>query len=372
MSKSNQKASIKQILESVSRYGTLAEQEQKAHGTEPKDVTTDGDWDDTEQDKRPLDKKVGKEAIDTSKGENAPNETPDHDDEADKKNVFKGKGINEEHEDKKEKPSIDVEKIKDAADDSEVDVKAMKKLLDDSSDDKEFVKEALEIFQATINASVDAKAEAMANYASSLVAEAIEHEITIMEAQIEDYLNVAILEWADDNRLAVETNIRATIAESFMQDLTELFESYNVKLPEESVDLYEQAIVVGDAVIEENEALAQEVATLKEEMNTVKKELTIAALIEETDMPLSEAERIRNIAKQIEFTSVTDFESKLNTIAESYNRSSRSTLSEGSSRRKFTTRGTSTSVDSDGMNAITESNEYVDPDVAAIAARYRA
>lgn len=362
-----------EILERMNSLGALNEQELPAHGSAPKDVTAQGKYNGTEQDKRPLDNTSNKDPIDTSKGAKAPNATPGDDDKAAEDAIFKGDGVS---------PSTSTEgktvkaKIKESVGSLALDLGAMRKLLEAQSEDAAFTAEALEIFESTLRHALQVQTEKMALAAEAAIAEAVETEVTIIESQVDDYLKLAIMEWAEDNKLAIETGIRANITESFMADLVGLFESYNVTLPDESVDLYEHSLKLGDEILEENEKLQAQLESVKQERDAVHKALTIEAYIEEHRLTRADADRVRSLAESIEYKGVSDFQRKLNILNEGYTTSG-TALTEGHTRRKtFNSRKLNTineSVDGDGivLEDTGRVTKHIDPTVSALADMFR-
>lgn len=314
------------------------------------DVTTQGQWNDSQMPKRPKDSRIHEEPIDKSKGEEGQNDSDSRQDASTAHApVFKGKG------------TTLATKIKESVS-LNLDMDAMKNLLESTSEDEEFILEALEIFEATMKAAIDSQMDTITEAADEVLAEAIEEEIAAIEEQVEDYLNIAIMEWTEDNRLAIEQNVRATIAESFMQDLKGLMESYSINLPEESVDLYEHSLEVGEAVLEEKENLEAQLAEATEELNTLHKAIFTETYIKDAHLTVSESERVRAVAEQLDFRGEKDFLNKLETISEGFvGRSSQED-----------TQILEESVDSDFLEVDTHEETFGDPTVSALAKQFRA
>ena len=73
--------------------------------------------------------------------------------------------------------------------------------------------------------------------------EQLAQAITETEEQLTDmidrYLDEVVNEWADDNRLAVEAGMRTRIAEDFIDQLKDLFETNYIEVPKNKADLVE-------------------------------------------------------------------------------------------------------------------------------------
>lgn len=318
-----------------------------------KDVTTQGQWNDTQMPKRPKDVTTNKDPIDTSEGEAGQNDSDSRQDASKAHEpVFKGKG------------TTLATKIKESVS-LNLDMTAMKELLESTSEDKEFIVESLEIFEATMKAAIDGQMDTIAEAADELLSEAIEEEVTALEEQVEEYLNIAISEWTEDNRLAIEQNVRATIAESFMKDLKGLMESYSIELPEESVDLYEHSLEIGEQLLEEKEDIEAKLEETLEELSTLQKTIFTEAYIKDSRLSLAESERVRSIAEQLEFRGEKDFVNKLETIAESFS---------AGSRVEHKAALLSESVDNDFLldESLQATETFGDPIVSALAKHFKA
>ena len=93
--------------------------------------------------------------------------------------------------------------------------------------------------------------------------EAHEKEITsLVEKLDEDISNVAD-EWIVENKIAVESNIRTEISESFMNDLKDVFSKHYIDLPESKVDVVKELSDAKSSLEEEVNQLTDQLMTQK-------------------------------------------------------------------------------------------------------------
>lgn len=275
---------------------------------------------------RPLDKGGNQEPIDTSKGEAGVDDSTDKQDYSKEyEGIAKGKGS-------VEASAVIGKKLKEGIE-LKVNLDDMKNLLESQEQDEKFVTDALEIFESVMLDVLNTQVDEMVASATELVENIIEEEVTALEEQVNEYLNVAITEWAEDNKLAVESSIRTNLAESFMSDLTDLMESYNINLPEESIDLYEHSCEIGEQLMNENEELEAENSRLNEELQSLNKAIYIEAFISDKKLNLVEGEKLRKLAKELEFINEGDLINKLNTISENYVKQNAVPLSESQTEK---------------------------------------
>lgn len=321
------------------------------------DKTTQGGFGGNTHEKRTMDKSEGKEPIDTSKGAAGVNDSDDKQDYSKEyEGIYKGQGS-------VATSAVIGKKLKEGLE-LTVNLDDMRNLLESAEQDADFVTESLAIFEATMLETLNKQIDAMVVTATAIVESTIETEVLALESEIEEYLNVAVVEWAADNKLAIEESTTTNIAVGFMNDLARLMEAYNVVLPEESVDLYEEAIEAGNDLVEENEALQAQLAEATEELQSLNKVIYVESYIQDSNLTVSESERLRTVANELEFVSEDDFTNKLNTISEGYIK--RSVKADTGNVQKQT-------INEDymeGMDNEVETTTYVDPTVSMLAKNF--
>lgn len=322
------------------------------------DKTTQGGFGGNTHEKRTMDKSEGKDPIDTSKGETGVNDSDDKQDYSKEyEGIYKGQGS-------VATAAVIGKKLKEGLE-LTVNLDDMRNLLESAEDaDAEFVTESLAIFEATMLETLNKQIDTMVVTATAIVESTIETEVLALESEIEEYLNVAVVEWAADNKLAIEESTTTNIAVGFMNDLARLMEAYNVVLPEESVDLYEEAIEAGNDLVEENEALQAQLAEATEELQSLNKVIYVESYIQDSNLTVSESERLRTVANELEFVSEDDFTNKLNTISEGYIK--RSVKADTGNVQKQT-------INEDYMDSMdteVEPTAYVDPTVSLLAKNF--
>lgn len=157
------------------------------------------------------------------------------------------------------------------------------------------------------------------NILESATEKCIKEELDIYKAnlqeQVDGYLQTVVNEWVEDNKLALEQGSRTQIAESFMEGLKYLLESHYVELPQGKTDLYESAIAKGEEILTQlNEEKAKNNALL-EQVNSQHKATIIESAIK--TLPLTKAEKVKQLAEEVEFTDARQFNTKLQFIVES-------------------------------------------------------
>jgi rubrerythrin len=120
----------------------------------------------------------------------------------------------------------------------------------------------------------------------------------------------------DRNELAVETGIRADVAENFLSGLKGLFESNYIEVPEEKYDLVE---TLAQTVVDLEEKLDTELnynIELKQTVEAKTRDEIFSEVVE--DLVDTDAERMMTLAENIEFTDENEFKQKLEILKDNY------------------------------------------------------
>lgn len=192
---------------------------------------------------------------------------------------------------------------------------------------EEFKTKAETIFEAAVNARVTAVKEQLETENQTALEEAVAAVQEDLEGKLDEYLQYTTEQWLEQNAVAVESGLRADIAESFMKGLHQLFTDHHIDVPEEQVNVAEE--------------LATEVDELKELLNKavndnieLKKLVTSAdrvKVVESVTAGLVETqkEKLSKLFEGVDFTTAEEFKTKLVTIKEGY-------LSQGTTADKKT------------------------------------
>lgn len=256
---------------------------------------------------RPQDKSQG----DGSKIELTKTETPGQGEEdTDKDNNTKPTGDNSA----KNKSSVSMKPSDASAKMEEVESELQQLFGEEAS--AEFVTEASALFTAAVNDRVSSIQEELEEQYNTRLDEEIEAARDAMLESVDKYLSYAVAEWIEENKLAIESNLRAEIAEEFIEGLKGLFAEHYIEVPEDKVDV----IAEMNARIEELEGLynekTEEVISLQSEISEAK----MASIIESmTDgLAVTQAEKLKTLCEGLSFDDEETFAKKVAVIKENY------------------------------------------------------
>ena len=187
-----------------------------------------------------------------------------------------------------------------------------------SSDDlsEEFQGKAATIFEAAVKTKVAGEIDRLeTEYTQSLEEETASVKSELVE-KVDGYLNYVVENWMEENRVAIETGLRAEIAESFMGALKGVFVEHYIDVPESKINLVDD---LADQVVELEESLTKETEAnirLNESIQTYQRSEIIAESTK--DLAATEVEKLKELVEDVDFEDIDTFTKKVATLKESY------------------------------------------------------
>lgn len=180
----------------------------------------------------------------------------------------------------------------------------------------EFKAKTAVIFEAALKTKLSEEVERIeATYEEKLAEETAAQKGELVE-KVDSYLNYVVEQWMEDNKVAIQTGLRAEIAENFMEGLKNLFTESYIDVPESKVDLVDD---LADQVEELEEALNKTTAdaiSLSEEVELLQRNAIIAEAASE--LADTQKEKFYSLVEGVDFESEEGFASKVATIKESF------------------------------------------------------
>jgi hypothetical protein len=174
---------------------------------------------------------------------------------------------------------------------------------------EEFKTNAKVIFEAAITAKVEeAKIALEEEYAEKLETEVASINENLV-TKVDEYLEYVVSEWMEENKLAVETGIKAELVEDFMIGLKNLFTEHYVDIPEDKINVVEEFAEKVETLESELDKVVTENANLNAQIGIYKKD----QIVSEVSEGLSEIQfaKLKSLAEGIEFVSEQDYKEKL-------------------------------------------------------------
>lgn len=137
-----------------------------------------------------------------------------------------------------------------------------------------------------------------------------------LTGKLDRYLDNVVMEWMQENKLAIDNGIRTEIAENFINGLQNLFAEHYITVPENRVDLVAEMRAELDAVKSKLNEAVDENTKLHQLVEQATKEQIVNELTE--GLTVSQAERLRNLSESVEFTDADTFSGKLKILKDKY------------------------------------------------------
>jgi hypothetical protein len=181
---------------------------------------------------------------------------------------------------------------------------------------EDFRVKATLIFESAVTSRVEAIVEEVLDENDALLEAAVAEIQSELSEQVDEYLNYVVEQWVEENKVAIETGLKAELVEDFINGLKNLFAEHYIEIPEEKVDVTEE-LAARVAALEEEVATRDAVLSeVNKELNKGKKETAIIHACE--GLTQVQAEKLKSLAEGVEFTTEGDFANKLAVIRENY------------------------------------------------------
>ena len=181
---------------------------------------------------------------------------------------------------------------------------------------EEFKEKTSVIFEAAVKSKVSEEITRLEeNYAVEL-AEEVETIKTDLVGKVDSYLNYVVETWMEDNKVAIQNGLRTEIAETFMNNMRDLFVESYIEVPETKVDLVDELAGQVEELEERLNNTTGDAISLAEELETYKRNTIIAEA--SRDLADTQAEKLKGLLESVDFENEESFVAKVNTVKESY------------------------------------------------------
>ena len=234
-----------------------------------------------------------------------------------KKSLKKEFGHDDEEEDDEEEEEESVKVKKSRKESLDIDMSADVNALlegEDFTDDFKF--KATTIFESAVKSRLISEIEKMEEEFSGKLDEATAKIEEGLVEKVDDFLNYAVTEWAKDNEVALTHSIQSEISENFLDGIKELFIENFIDIPEEKFKIVEsQFDEIEDLTSQLNES-EKTIIGLNKQMDGLEKGKILLSL--SSDLSVTESEKFKELAENVDFETSELYERKLKVIKEKY------------------------------------------------------
>lgn len=180
---------------------------------------------------------------------------------------------------------------------------------------EEFKKKASTIFEAAVATRVNAEIAKIEEEAQEAITLKLAEAEAKTTAQVDEYMEHVVAEWAEENKIALEAGIRQEIAESIITDLKTLFEKHNISIPAEKVDMLEASDAENEALRGEVNSLTEKLIATEAKIFEMEKQNILSGLAE--GLAVTQVEKLSNLIKEVDAKSIETFKEKATILRDS-------------------------------------------------------
>jgi len=193
----------------------------------------------------------------------------------------------------------------------------LKALVDsDANLSEEFKEKSAVLFEAALTSRVAVEKNKLEEQYQSNLDEAVEGIRSELVEKIDGYLNYVVEQWMEENELAVETGLRAEIAESFIDSLKTVFVEHYIDVPEGKVDLVDGLAEQVEELEGQLQAHTEKAVALAQKVEELSREKIVREATE--GMIATDAEKLKSLVEGIDFDDAESFTKKVIIVKEAH------------------------------------------------------
>ena len=174
---------------------------------------------------------------------------------------------------------------------------------------------AATVYEAAVNARIAIVETRLQEQYTEALEEAIDLVHEEMIESVDKYMSYVANQWMEANILSVDSGLKAEMAEEFLLQLKDIFESNYITVSDDREDVLESMV----EKIEHLEARLNEEVEKNIALGEELEEARVAEIIDDMSegLTVSQKEKFHSLVESISYSDVEDFASKVETIKES-------------------------------------------------------
>lgn len=172
------------------------------------------------------------------------------------------------------------------------------------------------IFEKAVTSRVEAEIEAASDSLAEAVNELADSRNENLYEAVNEFLNYAVEQWMEANEVAIEKGLRAELAESFINNLKQVFVEHYIDVPAEKYD----ALQASNARIEELESQLNDSMSKTAKLAEEKRALERKQIVERAaaDMVATDKEKFGKLVEDVDFDTAESFAEKVGALKDRY------------------------------------------------------
>lgn len=181
---------------------------------------------------------------------------------------------------------------------------------------EEFKEKATTIFEAAVKSRLEEEIKVLEEAYAETLEEKVEEIMEQLTTEVDNYLNYVVEQWIEENEIAVESALRSELTEDFISGLRALFAEHYIDIPEDKVNVVEELSVTVEELEEKLNNEIERNVELTAALNESLKNEVISTVCE--GLTTTQAEKLRSLAENVQFTEEEEFVEKISTLRENY------------------------------------------------------
>lgn len=182
---------------------------------------------------------------------------------------------------------------------------------------EDFKDRATTLFEAAVQMTLTTEISRLEEEFETKLAEEIEKSVSEVTESVEKYLDYVAEQFIEENKIAIESTLRAELAETFVEKIRAIFEESHIDLPLEKVDVVEEQNLKIASLEESLNKAIEKVTALQEQLVQVDKEKVFAEVSE--GLVLTQVDKFKKLAEAISFDGDLDsYKGKLELVKENF------------------------------------------------------
>ena len=187
---------------------------------------------------------------------------------------------------------------------------------EDENLSEDFKSKASVIFENAFKSRLAEEVDKLNRKFNESVEKAADYQREELYEQVDNYLNYFIEKWTKEHSNVIESNIRSHIHLEFMDSMKEVFEQYNINVPEGKEDVVEGLVEQVNELEKEVNSKTENEISMIGELDNLKREKIIREAGE--GLADTEIDKLQELAEDIDSSNIDKFENKVIKLKETY------------------------------------------------------
>jgi hypothetical protein len=189
-------------------------------------------------------------------------------------------------------------------------------LLEGENLSEEFKNKATTIFEAAVKTRLEEEIAILEEAYAETLEEKVSEIMEELTSEVDNYLNYVVEKWIEENEVAIESSLRSELTEDFISSLKTVFTEHYMDIPEDKVNIVEELSSTVDELQEKLNNEIERNVELSAALNESIKNEVITTFCE--GLTTVQAEKLRSLAENVDFSEEEEFIEKLETLKENY------------------------------------------------------